>query len=131
MAPTIICVNRNHSESHWGVNFEWSVKENISSIHRSKAPTSLIGAAKTTCWAPLFSIETLAISNIQLIVVFCLAVTLCENGGIPEVMVRSKDTFVPLAIPHPIFEANHMEVSKVQLESWHVVMAKLHDLPHD
>jgi hypothetical protein len=45
-------------------------------------------------------------------------------------MVRSKDTFVPLAIPHPPFETNHMEVSKVQLESWHVVVAKLHDLPH-
>ncbi len=60
---------------------------------------------------------------------FHLAVTLCENGGTLKVMVRSEDTFVPPAIPHPIFKANRTKVSKVQLESWHVVMAKLHDLP--
>jgi hypothetical protein len=43
-------------------------------------------------------------------------------------MVRLKDTFVLLVIPHPIFETNCTEVSKVQLESYHLVMAKLHDL---
>ncbi len=43
-------------------------------------------------------------------------------------MVKSKDTFVPPTIPHLIFEANCMEVSKVQPESWHATMAKLHDL---
>jgi hypothetical protein len=40
-----------------------------------------------------------------------------------------EDIFVPLVVPHPIFEVNRMEVSKVQLESWHVAMAKLHDRP--
>jgi hypothetical protein len=63
--------------------------------------------------------------------VICLAVTLCENGGIPEVMVRLEDIFMPHAVPHPIFKANYMELSKVQLEFWHVVVAKLHGLPHN
>jgi hypothetical protein len=60
---------------------------------------------------------------------FHLAATLSENGGTPEMMVRLEDIFVPLVVPHPISKTNHMEVSKVQLEYWHVVMAKLHDLP--
>jgi hypothetical protein len=46
-----------------------------------------------------------------------------------DVTVMSKDTFVPFFVPHPIFEINRMEVSKVQLESWYVAMAKLHNLP--
>jgi len=61
--------------------------------------------------------------------VLCLVVTFCENSGTLDVMVRSKDTFVPLVLPHPVSEANHLKVSKVQLESWHVAMAKFHDLP--
>jgi hypothetical protein len=68
-------------------------------------------------------LKTLAISGIQPIV------TLCENGGTSNVMVRSEDPFVPSAIPHPIFEVNCTKVSKVQLESWNVTMAKLHDFP--
>jgi hypothetical protein len=51
--------------------------------------------------------------------------TLCENGGTPKMMVRSKDTFVPHIVPHPIFKPNYMKVFKVQPESWHVAMAKL------
>jgi hypothetical protein len=43
-------------------------------------------------------------------------------------MARLKDTLVPPIISHAIFEANFTKVSKVQLESWHVAMAKLHDL---
>jgi hypothetical protein len=43
-------------------------------------------------------------------------------------MVRSKDIFVPLKVPLLVFEVNYMEVSKVQPESWHVAMAKLHNL---
>ncbi len=43
-------------------------------------------------------------------------------------MVRSKDTFVPPIISHEFFEANLIEASKVQLESWHAAIAKLHDL---
>jgi hypothetical protein len=27
VVPTIICVDKHHSQSHWGVNFWWSVKE--------------------------------------------------------------------------------------------------------
>jgi hypothetical protein len=30
------------------------------------------------------------------------------------VMVRSKDIFAPTIVPHPIFEVNCIEVSKVQ-----------------
>jgi hypothetical protein len=85
--------------------------------------------AKVVCQAPLFFDETLAISRIQLTTVFCLVATLCENGGTPKVMVMLEDTFLPSIIPRPIFEANRMEVSKVQPKSWHVAMAKLHDLP--
>ncbi len=100
-----------------------------SSIPRSKAPTSLMVVTKVVCQAPLFFAKTLVVSSFQPAAVFCMVATLCEIGGIPKVMVRSEDIFVPFAIPHPIFEANCMEVSKVQLESWHVAMAKFHDLP--
>jgi hypothetical protein len=81
------------------------------SIPKHKAPTSLMGVAKGVCQAPLFYAKTLAILGIQPIV------TLRENGGTSNVMVRSEDTFVPSAIPHPSFEANCTKVSKVQLES--------------
>ncbi len=54
--------------------------------------------------------------------------TLCENGGTSDVMVKSKDTFVPLVVPHPISRANHMEVSKVEPKSWHAIVVKFHDL---
>jgi hypothetical protein len=71
----------------------------------------------------------LTILSIQPIAVLCLVVTFCENSGTLDVMVRSNDIFVPLVVPHPIYEANHLKVSKAQLESWHVAMAKFHDLP--
>jgi len=60
--------------------------------------------------------------------VFHLVATLCENGGTPKVMVRLENTFVPLEVPFLDSKANHTEVSKVQLEFWHVAMAKLHNL---
>jgi hypothetical protein len=43
-------------------------------------------------------------------------------------MVKLEDIFVLHVIPHLIFETNHMKASKVQPKSWHVAMAKLHDL---
>jgi hypothetical protein len=69
-------------------------------ILKSKAPTSLMGAAKAVCQAPLFFAKTLAISGIQPTTMFCLVATLCENGGTLEVMVRLEDTSVPHVIPH-------------------------------
>ncbi len=87
-----------------------------------------MGAAVAMCQTPLFFAKTLAISSIQPSIVFYLVATLCENGGTPKVMVRSKSTFVPLEIPHPVSKANRMEVPKVQPKSWHVAMAKLHNL---
>jgi hypothetical protein len=59
---------------------------------------------------------------------FHLAATLCENGGTLDVMVRLEDIFVLHVVPHLVFKANCSEVTKVQLEFWHVAMAKLHDL---
>ncbi len=59
---------------------------------------------------------------------FHLVATLCENGGTPKVMVRLEDIFLPLEVPFPDSEANCTKVSKVQLEFWHVAMAKLHNL---
>ncbi len=97
-------------------------------IFRSSTPTSLMGMAKIMCQAPLFFAEMLASSGIQLAIMFHLVITLCENGGTPKVMVRLEDTFVPLEVPHLVSEANCTEVSKVQLESWHVAMAKLRNL---
>jgi hypothetical protein len=88
-----------------------------------------MGLAKTIYQAPFFFVKTLAISSIQPIAMFHLAATLCENGGTLKVMVRLEDIFVPLAIPRPISKVNRMEVSKVQLEFWHVAMTKLHDFP--
>jgi len=90
---------------------------------------NLMGAAKEMFQAPMFSTKTLAISSIQPTTMFHLATTLCENGGALEVMVRLEDIFVAHGIPHLVSQANHTKVSKVQLESSHVVMAKLHDLP--
>ncbi len=43
-------------------------------------------------------------------------------------MVRLEDIFVPPTIPHQVSKANCMKVSKIQLEFWHAVMAKFHDL---
>ncbi len=107
--------------------------EVLSKVHffipRSKAPTCLLRVTKAMCEAPLFSIETMAILYIQ-IVMFHLAIALCEYGGTPDVVVRLENTFVPLIVPHLISKANCItKVFKVQPESWHVVVAKLHDLP--
>jgi len=46
-----------------------------------------------------------------------------------KAMIMLEHIFVPIIIFHPVFEANHTKVSEVQLESWHVVVAKFHDLP--
>jgi hypothetical protein len=98
------------------------------SIPRYKV--GLLGATKVMCEAPLFFAKTMAILGIQPSIMFRLADTLCESGATPNVVVRLKDFFVPLIIPHPISKANRtMEVFKVQLESCHAVVAKLHDLP--
>ncbi len=43
-------------------------------------------------------------------------------------VVKLKDFFVPPIVPRLVSKVNHMKVSKVQPESWHVVVAKLHDL---
>jgi hypothetical protein len=95
-------------------------------IYKSKATTSLLGAAKKKCQTPLFCIETMAISCIEPMVVFPLVATLSESGGTPNVVVRSEDTFVPPIVPHIVYEANYTtKVSKVQPKSWHVAMAKL------
>ncbi len=90
----------------------------------------LLEVTKAMCESPLFFIKTMVISNIQPTFVFHLADTLCESGATPNVVVRLKDTFVPPIIPHLVSKGNRtMEVFKVQLESWHAVVAKLHDLP--
>jgi hypothetical protein len=61
---------------------------------------------------------------------FRLVTTLCECGGTPNMVVTLEDTFVPFIILHLISHANCItKVSKVQPKSWHVVVAKLHDLP--
>jgi len=70
----------------------------------------------------------LVILGIQLGAVFRLAATLCENGGIINVMVKLEDTFVLHVVPHLVYEANRLKVTKVRLESWHAIVAKLHDL---
>jgi hypothetical protein len=105
----------------------------VSSMVPSYIPRYKIGLLEVTkamCEAPLFSIKTMANSDIQPTIMFCLVYTLCESGATPNVVVRLKDTFVPRIIPHPVSKANRtMEVFKVQLESWHAVVAKLHDLP--
>jgi hypothetical protein len=59
---------------------------------------------------------------------FPLVATLHENGGTLNVIIRLKNIFVFLIVPHLVSKINHMEVSKVQLEYWHAIMAKLHDL---
>ncbi len=96
-------------------------------IPRSKSPTSLMGMTKAVCQTPLFSIETLTILGIQQAVVFHLAATLCENGKITNVVFKM-DIFVPPTSPHIVCEANHSKIPKVQPESQHVAMVKLHDL---
>ncbi len=85
----------------------------LNSISKPKAPASLMGAAKVVCYAPLFFGETMAISSIQPMVVFCLLATLCENDGTLDVMVRLEHTFVPFIVPHPVSKAYYLKVSKV------------------
>ncbi len=101
----------------WGVNFWWGAKKVPSLIFRPKTPTNLMGSTKAMCQAPLFSTKIMAIWGIQPTTMFCLATTLCESGGTPNVVVRLEDSFVPPIVPHPISKTNHnMEVFKVQLE---------------
>jgi hypothetical protein len=62
-----------------------------------------------------FFIETMAISNIQLLIMFCMAATLCEGGGTLEMVVTSKDPLELTRFPQHIFEANHPKMPKVHL----------------
>jgi len=78
-------------------------KKGPSYILKSKAPTSLMGAAKVMCQASLFFVKTLAIPGIQLIILFRLVVTLCENGGTTNAMVRLEDIFFLPIITHLVF----------------------------
>jgi len=103
------------------------LRKALNFIFRSKAPHKFDGATKAVCQASLFFAKTLAISDIQLATMFQLVATLHENGGKLNVIVRSKNIFVILVVPHLVSKTNHMEVSKVQLEYWHATMAKLHD----
>ncbi len=99
-------------------------------ILRFKAPTCLLGVTKIMCEAPLFFIEKMDILYIQPMVMFCLATTLCECGGTLNVVVRLEFFFVPLVVPHLVSNANHItKMFKVHPKFWHVIMAKLHDLP--
>jgi hypothetical protein len=66
-----------------------------------------MGAAKVMCQTTQSYAKILAISNIQPPTMLHLTAILCENGGTLEMLVRLKDTSMPLAIPHPFFEANH------------------------
>jgi len=70
----------------------------------------------------------LAISRIQLIVLFCLVATLCEDEGTSDVVVRSEDISVPFTFPQQSYETNPIEVSKVQPKSWHAAMVEFHNL---
>jgi hypothetical protein len=76
----------------------------------------------------IFFVKTLAISCIQLIIVFCLVATLCEDEGTLDVVVRSEDISVPFTFPQQGFETNPIEVSKVQPKSWHAAMVEFHNL---
>jgi hypothetical protein len=90
-------------------------------IPKSKAPTGLLGVAKTVCKASLFFAKTMVILGIQLTAVFHFVATLCESGGTPYVVVKLEDNFVPPIIFHLVFKTNHiMKLSKVQIKSWHV-----------
>ncbi len=64
----------------------------------------------------------MAILSIQLVTVFCLASTLCESGGIVDMVIRFEDIFVATIV----FPTKFQEC-KVHLEFWHVAMAKYHD----
>jgi hypothetical protein len=61
-------------------------------------------------------------------VVFHLVATLGESGETTNVVFRMEDIIVPPTSPHLVCEAKHIKIPKVQLESQHVAVAKLHDL---
>jgi hypothetical protein len=61
-----------------------------------KAPNSLLEVATIMYQTPIFSIETFIILSIQIAIMFCLASTLCENGGILKIML-----FISILIPMP------------------------------
>lgn len=57
----------------------------------------------------------MAISNIQLLIMFRMATTLCEGGGTLEMVVTSEDPLELTRFPQRLFEANHSEMPKVHL----------------
>jgi hypothetical protein len=64
-----------------GVPTSNKVSRRPPTIPKSKAPIGLLRLAKVVCETSLFYVETMAISNIQQMIVFCLTTTLCESGG--------------------------------------------------
>jgi hypothetical protein len=68
-----------------GVSTSNEVSRRPPTILRSKAPIGLLRVAKVMCETSLFFVETMAISNIQQMIVFCLTTTLCESGGTSHV----------------------------------------------
>jgi hypothetical protein len=80
----------------------------------------VLGATKTY-QATLFFAKTLAIPCIQPMAMFCLTRTLFENMGTLDV--------VGIIVLQQVLEVNRIEICKVHLESWHVVMTKFRDLP--
>jgi hypothetical protein len=49
-----------------------------------------------------------------------------SSGGTSNLVVRLEDAFVLPFVPHLIYEVNGtIVVSKVELKSWHVLVAKL------
>lgn len=58
------------------------------------------------CWGgqnsvlnTIFFVKTLTIQGIQPMVMFHLVATICESGETPNVVVRSKDIYVPTIVP--------------------------------
>jgi hypothetical protein len=54
----------------------------------TRAPSSSLGLTIVMYQTTLFFIETFTIPNIKLVIMFHLAITLCEGGGTPRMVDR-------------------------------------------
>lgn len=82
----------------------------------TKAPSSLLGVARTMYEAPLFFTKTLAIYGIRPMIVFRPMITLCEDGGtLLRMVIVPKELSRITIFPQHILGVNQTNVSKFHI----------------
>ncbi len=79
----------------------------ISILKTSLALNNLLGTITTVCRTLFFFlVETLIILNIQQIIMFLLATTLCEDEITPIMVAMLENLSIPITVPQHILKAN-------------------------